>query len=186
MQGYLRWSTLSPAVETPSLSLVDFARVSIPSGGSATVTLSMSPRDMAVLTAPRCGVVDSSPHTSLKGSPYRTLAPFSGGADACCSRCAAEEECEAFTARQGATAATATSSSLSSSSCELYTHWGLTNSSDPTATSGEPLSQWVLRPGTIEVLVGGSSDALAAVGTLTVTGTETALTACPRPLPNVR
>ena len=131
-------------------------------------------------------MVDSSPHTSLKGSPYRTLAPFSGGADACCSRCAAEEECEAFTARQGATAATSSSSSLSSSSCELYTHWGLANSSDPTATSGEPLSQWVLRPGTIEVLVGGSSDTLAAVGTLTVTGTETALTACPRPLPNVR
>ena len=55
---------------------------------------------------------------------------------------------------------------------------------DPTATSGEPLSQWVLRPGTIELLVGGSSDALAAVGTLTVTGKETAVTACPQPLPN--
>ena len=137
-------------------------------------------------------MVDSSPHTSLKGSPYRTLAPFSGGADACCSRCAAEEECEAFTARQGATAAATTSppssssSSSSSSSCELYTHWGLANSSDPLATSGEPLSQWVLRPGTIELLVGGSSDALAAVGTLTVTGKETAVTACPQPLPNER
>ena len=56
VQGYLKWASVSPTVETPSLSLVDFARVSIPAGGSATVTLSMTPRDMAVLTAPKCGM----------------------------------------------------------------------------------------------------------------------------------
>ena len=41
VQGYLRWSSVTPAVETPSLSLIDFERLEIAAGGSATVSLSV-------------------------------------------------------------------------------------------------------------------------------------------------
>ena len=44
--------------------------------------------------------------------------------------------------------------------------------------SGEPLSEWVLRPATIEVLLGASSATATAVGTLELTGEETPLAAC--------
>ena len=93
----------------------------------------MSPRDMAILTAPRCGVVPHSPNTALTGKPYRTITPFSGGVGDCCARCGAEERCEAFTLWPH------------TGSCELFEQWGLTNRS-ATATSGEPLSQWVRPP----------------------------------------
>ena len=49
------------------------------------------------------------------------------------ARCGAEERCEAFTLRPH------------TGSCELFEQWGLTNRS-ATATSGEPLSQWVRPP----------------------------------------
>jgi hypothetical protein len=173
VQSYLRWSSVVPAVDTPSLSLVDFERISISAGGSATVTLSMTPRDFAVLTSPRCGVVPMSTNTALAGRPLRIIS--SAAADSCCSLCAEDELCEAFTFHSSVDAATG--------SCELHSAWGLTNNTG-TATSGEPLSSWVLRPGTIEVLVGTSSDNLSAVGTLVVTGQETPLTRCPTPLPN--
>ena len=88
---------------------------------------------MAILTAPRCGVVPHSPNTALTGKPYRTITPFSGGVGDCCARCGAEERCEAFTLWPH------------TGSCELFEHWGLTNRS-ATATSGEPLSQWVRSP----------------------------------------
>ena len=88
---------------------------------------------MAILTAPRCGVVPHSPNTALTGKPYRTITPFSGGVGDCCARCGAEERCEAFTLWPH------------TGSCELFEHGGLTNRS-ATATSGEPLSQWVRPP----------------------------------------
>ena len=56
---YLRWTTTTPPSVTPALSLVDFARVSILAGGVASVTLTLKPRAMAVLTEPRCGVVEN-------------------------------------------------------------------------------------------------------------------------------
>ena len=44
--------------------------------------------------------------------------------------------------------------------------------------SGQPLSEWVLRPSVLEVSVGGSSDAAAAVGAVRLTGPEAPLAAC--------
>ena len=44
---------------------------------------------MAILTAPRCGVVPHSPNTALTGNPYRTITPFSGSVGDCCARCGA-------------------------------------------------------------------------------------------------
>lgn len=176
VQSYLRWSSVVPAVETPSLSLVDFERVSVPVGGSVVVSLSMTPRDFAVLTSPRCGVVPPSINTAIAGTPLHTVK--STDADVCCSLCAQDERCEAFTFHSSADVAGA-----AAGTCELHSAWGLTNYSSR-ATSGEPLSQWVLRPGTIEVLMGGSSDDLRSVGTLTVTGAEAPLTKCPTPTPN--
>eukprot|EP01043_Picozoa_sp_COSAG02_P020391 COSAG02_NODE_1005_length_15270_cov_11.414607_7_plen_714_part_00 len=178
VQSYLRWSSVVPEVETPLLSLVDFERVSVPAGGSAVVSLSMTPRDFAVLTSPRCGVVWPSTNTALVGTPLHIV--NSTDADSCCAFCAQSERCEAFTFHSSSDPTHA-----AAGTCELHTAWGLTNHSRR-ATSGEPLSQWVLRPGTIEVLMGGSSDDLRPVGTLTVTGTETPLTKCPTPAPNER
>ena len=68
----------------------------------------------------------------------------------CCAKCGLLEHCEAFT-HIGA-------------SCRLFTAWGLAKPGNSSvAVSGEPLNQWVLRPSTLEVLVGGSSDATVAV-----------------------
>ena len=89
----------------------------------------------------------------------------------CCAKCGLLEHCEAFT-HIGA-------------SCRLFTAWGLAKPGNSSvAVSGEPLNQWVLRPSTLEVLVGGSSDAAVAVGVVTITGAETPLTSCPSSMPN--
>ena len=85
-------------METPSLSLVDFARVSIPAGGSARVTLRLTPRDMAVLSDPRCSVVPQSADTQLAGTPFKVIEAGQGvDAAGCCAACGALERCEAFT-----------------------------------------------------------------------------------------
>jgi hypothetical protein len=135
------------------------------------VSMQLTARDMAVLTAPRCGVVSHSSNTKLTGTPYHTLAQ-SASVARCCEMCAADEYCEAFTFTKS-----------QAGRCELFHAWGLSNYSSM-ATSGEPLSQWVVRPGTIEIRVGGSSTSAATVGLLTVTGTEKPLTDCPIPMPN--
>ena len=177
VQAYIRWTATTPASVTPSLSLVDFARVHIAAGAATTVPLTMTPRSLAILTDPRCSTVPHTLDTALSGVPFKTMQVGGAGAGAgaegvaaCCSGCGALEQCEAFTV-------------LPSGTCQLFSHWGFT-SVVKGAVSGEPLSQWVLRPGTIEVLVGGSSSTAVAVGTLRITGTETPLTACPTPLPN--
>lgn len=173
VQAYIRWTASTPPAVTPSLSLVDFARVTIEAGAATKVALTMSARSLSILTNPRCSVVPHTPNTALVGGdPFKTMQVGKGsaGVAACCSGCGALEQCEAFTV-------------LPSGMCQLFTHWGFTTEVTG-AVSGEPLSQWVLRPGTVELLVGGSSDAAVPVGTLTITGTETPLTLCPTPEPN--
>jgi beta-glucosidase len=169
VQAYIRWKDVTPGadVQTPDLSLVGFERVALPVGGSATVELSIEPRGMAVLTDPRCGVVPLSPNTKLSGSPFST-SPAAAVGD-CCAQCAALERCEAFTFFAAGRV------------CHLFTAWALSTNA-PGATSGEPLSQWVVRQSVLEVLVGGSSSTAALVGTVTVTGPETALTNCELPM----
>lgn len=208
VQGYISWSApsmtagatttttttvttgASEADEfvTPSLSLVDFSRVSLlQPGESRTVTLSMTARTMAVLSSPRCGVVPQSAGTQLLGTPFATVTltmsddVTTDGATECCTRCSKLEQCEAFTFVPAAAGG--------GGNCELFTHWGLTNSSGSVgAVSGEPLSEWSLRPGmAVEVSVGGSSDVAdrQVVGTVKVEGPrETPLSSCPSPLPN--
>ena len=62
---------------------------------------------MAILTAPRCGVVPHSPNTALTGKPYRTITPPSvvGGISlttkSAGSACSPAME-ETFTTREGA------------------------------------------------------------------------------------
>ena len=180
-QAYVRWTTIGPIppsggngggadVQTPALSLLDFARVKLAAGASVVVTLAMAPRQMAVLTDARCGVVPPQTATQLQGTPFATVA--AAASEDCCHKCSVLERCEAFTYVGG--------------HCQLFTHWGLTNHSSAGAVSGEPLAQWVLRGGTVmEVSVGGASDKRTVVGSVTVGGGgETALTSCPQPLPN--
>ena len=62
--------------------------------------------------------------------------------------------------------------------CRLFRAWGLPIAGRPAAVSGQPLSEWVLRPSVLEVSVGGSSDAAAAVGAVRLTGPEAPLAAC--------
>ena len=116
-QLYLRWSSLSPPEETPSLSLADFARAPIAASADHTYALTLSPRDYAVLTAPRCGVVPDTLDTQLSGTPFHTTqvaatagSPAGVGVAACCSACGAIEKCEAFTLQPGGT-------------CQLFTAW---------------------------------------------------------------
>ena len=66
---------------------------------------------------------------------------------------------------------------------QLFSAWTLAAPSKG-AVSGEPLSQWVLRPGELSLVVGGSSRATLAAGSVTVLGPETPLSRCPAPLPN--
>ena len=167
VQVYVRWTALSPPLPTPSLSLAAFTRVHIEAASTATVALTVTPRVMAVLTDPQCGVVPVSNDTQLVGQPLSSLHAGTGAAGlaSCCSACAQVERCEAYTLQP-------------SGMCELFSAWGVTNRVSG-AVSGEPLSQWVLRAGKVQVLVGGSSDTLGVVGEVEVVGADTPVTDCP-------
>ena len=167
VQGYVRWTALSPPLPTPSLSLAAFTRVDIAAGSTVTVVLNVQPRAMAVLTDPQCGVLPVTNDTQLGGQPFSSIHAGTGasGLTTCCTACARVERCEAFTLQ-------------ASGLCQLFSAWSVTNPV-PGAISGEPLSQWVLRAGTVQVLVGASSDALGVVGEVQIVGADTPLTECP-------
>ena len=177
-QLYLRWKAMSPPLPTPTLSLANFTRVHVETASfsstapgsnksSVHVSLSVEPRQMAVLTSPRCGI-KSERNTALGGAPWKLVEADT--AAECCSACASYEMCEAYTWRSAAAAASiAGGGGGGGKQCTLFTAWARAHD-EPNAVSGEPLPQWVVRPGVIEVALGAASDALGPWQAVEITG----------------
>ena len=155
VQAYVRWTDVEPRTPTPVLSLADFQRITVAAHTTEAVSLALRPREMAVLTEPSCATVPPTADTKLGVPPLAEPAP-APSAEACCARCAHLEACEAFTFDRG--------------ECSLVRHWANATRA-PGAISGEPLSQWVLRPSVLEVLVGPNSVAARPIGTVRIVGT---------------
>merc|ERR1712107_157859 len=94
VQGYLRWQHLKPPVETPALSLFDFRKLTLQPSQKLQVELVLTPRRMAVLTEPMCGLVVPTAGVRLLGSALANVTAAT--ADACCQLCAQKESCEAW------------------------------------------------------------------------------------------
>jgi len=167
-QAYVRWTATTPPVAAPALSLVDFAFLPVLQPGQAfDVTLRITPRAMAVLTNPQCGTGETHADTTLAAPPLRTLAVADAGA--CCAACAAVERCEAYTYTPAMVAMA--SLETAGGQCALHTAWARAAPAQG-AVSGQPLPAWVVRPGSLEVAVGGSSVGLQHPITLSVTGSS--------------
>ena len=175
VQGFLRWLPGGDAggdaagEEHPELSLFAFTRLAdVQPGETRRVTLALTPRAMAQLTAPRCDVVPNSERTQLLGAPFANASASS--AAACCSACAAKERCEGWTFDSAAPPPAA---------CALHSAWALTTAC-ASCVSGTPLAQWVARPGAVSLFVAvhGQPSAGEKGAVVSFSGAETPVAQC--------
>jgi hypothetical protein len=163
----------------PTQQLVAFKRVLIAAQQAVTLTLVVHPKQLSLLTEPRCGkMVNAVQYEGIAiASADAPLAAAAKTPAGCCKQCTVLEQCEAFTF-DGA-----------NEICSLLSARTRAGVARAGFVSGDTLPVWVQQAGTATLAVGGqqpiladgsgarlSSNVLSA--TVTITGQEVAISRC--------
>jgi beta-glucosidase len=189
VQVYLTWEPPSTTTATldvsaaptpaPTQQLVAFRRVLIAAQQAVTLTLVVHPKQLSLLTEPRCGQMVNA--VQYEGIAITSAdAPLAAAAKTpadCCKQCTVLEQCEAFTF-DGA-----------NEICSLLSARTRAGVARAGFVSGDTLPVWVQQAGTATLAVGGQQPVLAdgsgarlssnvLSATVTITGQEVAISRC--------